>query len=99
VDRIAVCFRAPGYVALYGGPAVAARTSTLVLDGRPARKDLTLVFLRERPRSALALLPDMVRRATLFRPAWFTPGVLWALLVAVVTLVPFLLAMALRSAR
>lgn len=101
VDQIAVCFKNAGDVdvALYGGPGLAARTSTLVLDGRPVRKDLTLVFLRDRPRSALALLPDMVRRATLFRPGWFAPAVLWALLVAVVTLVPFLLAMALRGAR
>jgi hypothetical protein len=98
-DRISVCLSSAGQVGLYGGPAQASRTSTLVVDGRPVRRDLTLIFLRDRPRTALTLLPDMVRRATLFRPGWFGPAALWALLVAVVTLVPFLLGMALRSAR
>lgn len=98
--RISVCVRNAGRyrVDLAGGPAVAARTSTASVRGRSLRKDLTLVFLRGEPRSALELAPEMVRRAALFRPGWVSARLLWVLLGAVVTLVPALLVLALRSA-
>lgn len=98
--RLAVCIHNVGRyrVDIAGGPAVAARTSTASVGRRSLRKDLTLVFLRGEPRSALELAPDMVRRAALFRPGWVGAPLIWALLVAVVTLVPALLVLALRSA-
>jgi len=90
---IAVCVRNAGSrrVALYGGPDAAARSSSAELDGRPARADLDLVFRTADERSALALLPDMLARASLFRGGWIGPWLYWLLLAAAVVGVPLLL--------
>src|SRR4051794_7482793 len=45
-QRIAVCVenRGPGRVGVYGDADLATRTSTAAKDGRPLRRDLSLVF-------------------------------------------------------
>jgi hypothetical protein len=97
---VAVCLRrlGDGSAELFGGPAVAARTSTVTVGGERRPHDVTLVFLRERPRTTLALIPTMLERATLWRPRPLGPAVLAALLAAVVLGTPVLLGAALRRA-
>lgn len=83
--------------ALYGSGDAAARTSTATLDGKPAGADIDLVF-RTRPRSTLALVPQMLQRMALFRGGWVGPWLYWLLLAAVLLGVPALLARALAGA-
>jgi hypothetical protein len=59
---------------------------------------MRLVFKRSEPRSALAQVPDMFERATLFRPDVIGAWTFWLLLVAVAAGIPALLAFALRAA-
>ena len=98
--RIAVCIRNAGRrrVALYGGAPQAARTSRLVVDGRNAAKDLTLVFERAESRSFLSALGDAFDRAALFHPSWVAAGLLWVLAILLVTGLPAALGAALSSA-
>jgi len=97
---VAICVRNAGSAAvgLYGGPDAAARGSSALLDGRPTGNDLALVLRTAQPRSTLALLPDMLARAALFRGDWIRPWLYWALLAALLLAVPALLAVALRAA-
>jgi hypothetical protein len=98
-QRVAVCVenRGPGRVGVYGDADLAARTSTAVKDGRPLRRDLSLVFER-RPRSLASEVPAMLSRAALFR----FPGLgAWAYVVLGLLLVvggPLLLVRAVRAA-
>lgn len=98
-ERVAVCFRNVGTrkVALYGGPELAKRGSTVTVGGRDTATDLTLLFTRP-SRSALAQVPDVFERASLFRPAWIGPWVFWLLGGLVLIGVPGLVALALRDA-
>ena len=98
--RIAVCVRNTGRrkVALYGGAPQAARTSRLVVNGRNAGTDLTLVFERAESRSFLSALGDALDRAALFHPSWVSAGLLWVLAALLVTALPAALAAALASA-
>jgi hypothetical protein len=99
-QRIAVCIRNTGdrKIALYGGSGLAARNSSIVVDGKPGESDLTLIFERSSPRSVLSQVPDMFQRASLFRPGWVTPGLFWALALVLALGVPALLALAMRAA-
>jgi hypothetical protein len=97
--RISVCVenRGPGPVGVYGDADLAARTSTAVKDGRPLRRDLSLVFERA-PRSVASEVPAMLDRAALFR----IPGLgAWAYVALGVLLAlggPLLLIRAVRAA-
>jgi hypothetical protein len=84
-------------VALFGGPGGAHRESTANFEGDRFDFDYDLVFGSDE-QSFAALLPEMVQRASLFRPSWLAPGVYWALLVALLLGVPVLLARAARVA-
>lgn len=97
--QVAVCIRNAGSrrMGLYGSGDAAARTSTATLDGKPTGSDLDLVF-RTNAHSTLALVPDVLRRAALFRGGWIGTWLYWLLLCAVVVGVPALLARALTSA-
>jgi hypothetical protein len=66
--RISVCVenRGPRRVGVYGDADLAARGSTAAKDGRPLRRDMSLVFERE-PRSMAGEVPAMLSRAALFR--------------------------------
>lgn len=107
--RVAVCFRALGEggatdareddgARLRGGPAQAARSSAVFLDGRRRPDDLALAFVRDRPRTRLSVLPDMLERATLWRPGPASGTLLAVMLAGVALAVPLLLGRALRRA-
>lgn len=98
-QRIAVCARNVGdrRIAIYGGPELAKRNSSVVIDRQPVATDMTLVFTRE-SRSALAQVPDVFERASAFRPVWVGPWTFWALAGLLLIAVPALLAVALRDA-
>jgi hypothetical protein len=70
-----------------------------VLRKRPIDTDLTLVFLRERRRSALALVPVMFEHASRFHPGWVGPWTFWLLAALVVGAVPLLLGIAIVASR
>lgn len=97
---VAVCLRnrATASLALTGDISAGLGQGELRVDGRKRDDDLRLVFLRERPRSALSLVPEMLRRAALFKQAWVGPWTFWTLLALVVLGAPLLLAGALSAA-
>jgi hypothetical protein len=96
--RVGVCVAndGPSRVALYGGPPGDVPTSYAFVGNRPADGDIRMIFYRAEPRSALALVPDMVGRAALFRPAPVGAWTFWILLAGMAIGVPLLLGAALR---
>ena len=84
-------------VTLYGGAAHAAPASALTVDGGDAAADLALTFARERPRSMIATLPDVIARASLFHFSWAGAWLYWSLLFLIVCAVPLLIGLALGS--
>lgn len=97
--RVAVCIRNRGRrpVAIYGNVDAAARASTADRNGKRIGFDLALVFERT-PRSKLSLVPDILRRASLFRFSWMGT---WTYILLLATLLlggPWLLVRALHSA-
>ena len=97
-QRVAVCILNRGNrpLALYGGPALAARTSSATFAGKDLGTDITLVFLRRHSVRLLAMLPTIFRRAALFHPTWVGAWSFWLLGAALILLVPLLLALGLR---
>ena len=97
---VEVCIRNGGErkVALYGGTTVAAPGTDARVEGAETGTDLTLVFERAEPRSMLAAVPDMFRRASLFRPGWVGSWTFWLLAVLLGAAVPTLLMLALARA-
>ncbi|HEX8073808.1 MAG TPA: hypothetical protein VF545_02400 [Thermoleophilaceae bacterium] len=93
-----VCVRdaGGGRLGFYGGSGTDSAESHATVNGRPLPGDLRLRFFRSRPRSALGLMPAMMRRAAVFRPDPVGAWTFWALLAAVAAGVPLLLAAALR---
>jgi hypothetical protein len=77
---VTVCFRSTGpeRLALIGdvriNPAV-----RLTVAGKPSAEEASLVFLRPKPRSLLALIPTVFARASLFRPGWVGTWTFWLL--------------------
>ncbi len=99
--RVAVCLRSldrKRTIETWGDLGQATRASALSIGGRRTDKDMTLVFYRPRPASALSLLPTMIDRAALFRPAWLAAPVLVVLGLLVLVAVPALIALALMAA-
>lgn len=97
---VAVCVRNAGRhrVALYGSGAAARTRSGVTLDGVPTDTDLMLDFLHEQPRSTLATIPAMARRAEVFSAGWMAQWVYFALGALVLVAVPACIARALSSA-
>jgi hypothetical protein len=97
---VEVCIRNGGErkVALYGGTTAAAPGTDARVEGAETGTDLTLVFERAEPRSMLATVPDVFRRASVFRPGWVGSWTFWALAVLLGAGVPALLALALARA-
>ena len=97
--RVDVCVRNAGSrrVALYGGPDEDG-VGTAYAAGRRLGADLRMSFRRSEPRSALALLPDVIDRAAVFRPRAVGAWTFWVLLVLVVAGLPLALGTALRRA-
>lgn len=97
---VGVCFRNEGAapVVFYGGPSGEAPGHAFA-GMHAGAGDMRLAFYRGEPRSALASVPDMFRRAALFRPEPVGAWTFWLLLVLVGAGVPLLLARALRATR
>jgi hypothetical protein len=95
--RIDVCVVNDGEhrVALLGAPEDAPPHE---LANSTLEAKLGFEFLRDEPRSAAALVPDVFERASRFRPAWVGPWTFWTLLGLVAAGLPALLAAACRSA-
>lgn len=100
IDGVAVCLHNRGAIplALVGDIEGGLGPGELRVEGRSLSADMKMVFLRERPRSALSLVPEMFRRAALFRPTWVGAWTFWILLALVAAGVPPLLARALGAA-
>ena len=97
---VSVCIEASGDASadLYGDlgrtlPGSGLRVGTAARDA-----DLSLMFLRDRPVSAVSLVPAMLERATLFDPGWLGPPAFVILGLLVVLAVPGLLAVSLARA-
>ena len=93
-ERIEVCVanRGDRRVALYGGPAQAARTSSAYVDGRRLPTDIALVFERDHARSALRARTHRVRARGAVQAAWMGTWLVWVLAIAVLFAVPLLVA-------
>jgi hypothetical protein len=98
-SRVAVCFENRGRhsVALYGGVAAAARSSTAVVDGQSQPVDLELHFTRS-SRSLASLVPEMFHRAALFGFEWEGGWTYFALALLLVVGGPLLLVRAVTAA-
>ena len=98
--RVDVCFRNVGAwkLAFFSGPGSDNEPSFGTLDGRYIRSDILIDFVRSRPRTTLAMIPDIFRRATLFHPRWVGAWTFWLLSAVLVLLVPLALAAAARAA-
>jgi hypothetical protein len=96
----AVCIRNTARlpVGVYGSSELSNRTSTSYLDGRGTGADLMVVFESSDSKSALELLPAIVRRAALFHGGWASPAAYWVLFALLVGALATLPALALRSA-
>lgn len=81
-----------------GGSAPRTAADHASVDGRRVSGNVAVVFPYVHPRSEASLLPRMLERASLWRPAWIGPGVYWALLAVLVLACPVLLTRALLSA-
>jgi hypothetical protein len=95
-----VCLRdaGTGRLVFYGNGDAASRTSTAAIDGKPVHTDISLVFERAEPRSALSLVPAFFARVSLWRATWVGAWTYWLLGAVVLFAVPALLAFTLRSA-
>jgi len=93
--RVEVCIQGPATV--LGNAPLASRSSRAVSGGRPVKADLSVVFFRGDSRSLVALLPDVVERASLFHGAWVKPWLVGLLGVLLLTAFPLLLGAALRE--
>jgi hypothetical protein len=100
-EPVEVCIRNAGEhkAALYGSVTAAAPGTDARVAGAETGTDLTLVFERAEPRSMLATVPDIFRRASVFRPGWVGSWTFWVLALLVGAGVPALLALALALAR
>lgn len=77
---VLVCLRSAGPkpVGLIGNPSN-TRSGQLVVEGRPKRDAMALVFVRPKPVSLLSQIPAVFRRAALFRPDWVGSWTFWVL--------------------
>ena len=100
-QRVAVCVRNDGSrrVALFGGSGAAAPGSAAFLDGESTETDVYLRFLEERPTSLLALVPQMIERASVFKPGWVGEWTYWALMALVMIGVPVALGLSIVATR
>jgi hypothetical protein len=94
-SRVEVCVDGPATV--LGNAALATRSSEAVRDGKPLEADLSVVFFRNESQSVLALIPDVIERASLFHGAWVKPWGVGLLAVLLLTAFPLLLVVALRE--
>jgi len=87
--------RAP--VAVIGQAGAASPTTSATRTGKPITTDLAFT-LRRGDRPLLVQLPDIARRAAVFRAGWVTPAVYLVLALLIVIAAPIALARGLRRA-
>ena len=109
-DYVEVCIRNRGYVwaYVYGdlgigslpnptvGPRPTATPAYATVDGQRLNGDLSMSFVSKKERSLLSRVPDVFRRASLFRPGFVGPWVYWLLFAGVLLGAPLLIGLALR---
>ncbi len=84
-------------LALFGAPPpTGAPTPSRVAN--EARGEVAVEYLRGGESSALAQVPEIFRRAALFRPGWVGSWTFWVLLALVLLAAPMLLARAVADA-
>ena len=95
-----LCIRNTGTrkVAMFSGPDSDNAPSTAAIDRRRIEYDLLVDFVRSKPRSTLASIPEVFRRAALFHPGWVGVWTFWVLAGLLLFGVPVVLARALVSA-
>ena len=93
--RIEVCVEGP--VTLLGNVPEASRSSEARRNAKPIQGDVAVTFVRDGSRSVLSLVPDVLKRASLFHGAWVKPWLMGLLGVLLLTAFPLLLAAALRE--
>lgn len=101
-EVISLCFTNTGTkpLAFFGGPQAAPRGTFLETGGPESKNDLDLVFSCGCDRSKLSRLGDELENASLFKYDFGGPWASWLWLIAVVAVVPALLALAAgRAAR
>jgi hypothetical protein len=98
--RIDLCMRNAGRskVAIFTGPPTDNEPSYATVGRLRVPADILVDFERRHPRSALSLVPDVLRRAALFHPRWVGAWTFWVLAALVLVGVPALLSLALRAA-
>ena len=97
---VSLCIRNRGSSPVFPSGGEQEADAGLVSGSRRSGRDFTLLFLRQRSRSALGLVPTIFRRAALFRFGWVGSWTFWALAALVLIAVPALCAYALgRAAR
>jgi hypothetical protein len=87
-----VCVGAAGRVpvTVWGAPGVASTETSAALDGRPAAYDVALSLEHAHARTLLGEMPDVARRASVFKPTWVSPALLALLALTVLAAVPAL---------
>jgi hypothetical protein len=104
--QVDFCFRnaGPGRTLLFGDSESGAvhptiSTSVASIDGQPlVDTDIALVFPRRPSKSVLELVPQIFRRAAVFRPGIAGPWVYWLLAAFLLVGAPLLLARAVATA-
>jgi hypothetical protein len=102
-QQVDVCVRNLGAVpvVVVGSTGSSRESGDLETGGRtlqPVKASAHMTFLRERPTSLLAELPDAFRRAALFHPPLVGAWTFSLLTALVLVALPWLLAIAVRSA-
>jgi hypothetical protein len=98
-EPLRVCLANDGRrpVAVVGQVGVASPPTSGTLNGKPIGSDLAL-NLRSDDRSLLAGLPDIAKRAAVFRAGWVSPILYLLLAIAILVGAPLLVIRALRRA-
>lgn len=87
-QQLTLCWRSTGPVKIVGnanGNLAADQVSTL--GKRPVNGDISIEYMQAGSHSALAMIPTVFQRASLFRPSWVGPWTFWVVfLVALAVL-------------
>jgi hypothetical protein len=102
-EEVEVCVhnRGSSSVVIGGSTGASREAGDLEVRGRrlePLNASAHVTFLRERPTTLLAQLPAAFRRAALFHPPLVGAWTFWLLTALVTVALPWLLAIAVRSA-
>jgi hypothetical protein len=112
-QNVSICIRNRGLVPAYvfgdlgsGGvgtklgadPRPTITPAQASVDGKSISGDISMSFVGVKARSLLSRLPDVFERASLFRPRFVEPWMLWLLFAAILIAAPLVLVRALAGA-